>query len=188
MLEVILGQVPEAVYFALFMIYTKQLKEKRLLFLILMILQYLILKQFLKYTIYFQILYTALTYVILKILYKDKAQITDVFTFTIGSIILIVISFVSGMLNIIRLPNGIRLLNQVQCSIINRVLLFSILFLLRNKLYKIQKLYKKLWNRNDKVKKKIKSTTFRSLNVIAFNVIFYVINIGMILAIIWERR
>lgn len=42
-LEVILGQVPEAIYFSLFMIYTKQLKEKRILFIVLMIVEYLLI-------------------------------------------------------------------------------------------------------------------------------------------------
>lgn len=30
--EIIFGQIPEAIFFALFMIYTKRLKDKRLLF------------------------------------------------------------------------------------------------------------------------------------------------------------
>lgn len=40
--------------------------------------------------------------------------------------------------------------------------MFSFVLLFRNKLYNIQKLYKKLWNRNDKKPKKIKYTTFRA--------------------------
>lgn len=39
MLELFLGQIPEAIYFALFMIYAKNLKTKRLLYTILMILE-----------------------------------------------------------------------------------------------------------------------------------------------------
>ena len=42
-LELFLGQIPEAIYFSLFMIYAKDLKEKRILFTILMIAEYLLL-------------------------------------------------------------------------------------------------------------------------------------------------
>ena len=41
MLELIIGQIPEAIYFALFMIYAKGLKEKRILFTVLMVNRYI---------------------------------------------------------------------------------------------------------------------------------------------------
>ena len=43
MLEIIFGRVAEAIYLSLFMIFTKRLKEKRILFIVLMIAEYLIL-------------------------------------------------------------------------------------------------------------------------------------------------
>ena len=89
MLEILLGRIPEAIYFALFMIFTKQLKEKRILYITLMVIEYLLLKYFIEYNIWFQIAYTIIQYILLKILYKEKAQITDIFTFTIASGILI---------------------------------------------------------------------------------------------------
>ena len=46
MLELFLGQIPEAIFFSLFMIYTKRLKEKRILFTVLMTIEYLLLKAF----------------------------------------------------------------------------------------------------------------------------------------------
>ena len=51
---------------------------------------------------------------------------------------------------------------------------------------KIQGVYKKVWNRNDATKKKIKSTTFRCLNLVVFNIMFYVINLGLIYAIYYN--
>lgn len=178
MLELLLGQIPEAIYFALFMIFVKQLKEKRILFIILMIIEYLLLKSFIKYNIWFQISYTFITFIILKILYKEKTQITDIFTFTIGSIILTISCIFFYFLV------SITSKNIIVYAILNRSFLFIFLFLFRNKLNKIQKVYKKIWNRNDKVKKKIKTTTFRALNIIIFNIIFYVLNICMIFIII----
>ena len=176
LLNIVLGQIPEAIYFALFMIYTKQLKEKRMLFIILMIVEYLLLKHFIAFNVWFQVLYTFMTFLILKILYKEKAQVTDIFSFTIVSIIVIISSM---------LMYGIAYFtyrNITICVLLHKILIFIFLFVAKNKLYCIQKMYKKLWNRNDRIKKKIKSTTFRSINIVIFNIVFYIINIGMLLA------
>lgn len=181
MLEILLGQIPEAIYFALFMIFTKRLKEKRLLFVVLMVCEYLLLKQFLHFNVWFHILYTTMTFVILKILYKEKSQIVDVFTFTIGSFTLILISLICILLTCEVFKNAMI------GGIINRVLMFTFLFSVHNHLYKIQNLYKKLWNRNDDIKKKMKSTTFRCVNLAVFNVIFYIINIGMFYCILLRK-
>lgn len=181
-MEIIIGQIPEAVYFALFMILVKQLKEKRLLYIALMIVDYLVLKHFIQFSMYFQVAYTFMAFIILKVLYKEKAQITDIFTFTIGSIILILFSFICGTLYIA------NIFSYMTCTIINRTMMFTFLWVFRNKLCKIQELYKKLWNRNDKIKKKIKSTTFRSINIVAFNSIFYIIHIGMLYAIYYNSK
>ena len=181
MLEVLLGQIPEAIYFALFMIFVKQLKEKRILFVILMIAEYLLLKVFIKYNMWFQISYTFMTFLILKLLYKEKAQITDIFTFTISSIVLILIGFVSYF--IIWKTIG----NYLIAAIINRLFLIIFLLITHKKLYNIQKLYKKLWNRQDNKKYKVKSTTFRAINVVVFNLLFFIINLGIIFTFIIGR-
>ena len=173
MLELLLGQIPEAIYFALFMIFTKELKTKRILYTIFMVLEYLLLKFFIEYNIWFQVAYTIIQFLILKLLYKEKAQITDIFTFTIASAVLILISFISYSVV------WFTLNNYYIAVILCRVLLFVFLIMFYKKLYKIQKLYKILWNRNDKKKTKMKSATFRAVNVVVFNVIFYIINLGM---------
>lgn len=181
MLELFLGQIPEAIFFSLFMIYTKRLKEKRILFTVLMTIEYLLLKAFIHYNIWFQILYTTIVYFILKSLYEEKAQITDIFTFTIGSIILtlscIILYFIVYTIT----------KSYICFVIVNRIFIFVFIFLLKNKLYKIEKIYKKLWNRNDIVKKKIKTTTFRAINVVMFNGIFYALNIIMLYAIYYNN-
>lgn len=169
-LEILLGQLPEAVYFALFMIFAKNLKEKRLLFVTTMIVEYFILKYMFVYNIWFQAIYIFMTYAILKYFYKEKSQITDIFTFAIGSIILMIISGISYL--IINFTTK----DFIASVIISRILMFLVLFLVNYKFYKIQNLYKKLWNRNDKVKKKMKSITFRCWNLIFFNLMFYIIS------------
>ena len=181
MLEIIFGRVAEAIYFALFMIFVKQLKEKRILFTILMIVEYLLLKSFIKYNIWFQISYTFITFVILKMLYKEKSQITDIFTFAIANFILIFSCFILYFI-IWKTIN-----NFLIYVILNRLVLIIFLILTKNKLYKIQKIYKRLWNRNDKIKHEIKSTTFRAFNVVIFNILFYIINFGILFTFIIGR-
>lgn len=181
MLELFLGQILEAIYFALFMIFAKRLKEKRILFITLMVIEYLLLKKFIHFNIWFQISYTLLTFIILKVLYKEKAQITDIFTFTMGSILLMILSVIYVFLiyPFTKYP--------ILMVILNRIFLIGTILIVNNKLYNIQKIYKKMWNRDDKVRKKIKSTTFRCINIIVFNLMFYIINIGVAYALFLRK-
>lgn len=176
--ELVLGQIPEAIYFALFLIFTKSLKEKRILFIILMIVEYLLLKSFIHFDIWFQIGYTMMTFLTLKVLYKEKAQVIDIFTFGIASIILMVSSIISFLL----LGPNMQFV-----VLISRILLILFFIFSYKYLPNIQKLYKKLWNRNDKTTKKMKSTTFRALNTVLFNLMFVVINVCMIYAMFIRR-
>ena len=173
MLELIIGQIPEAIYFSLFMIFAKGLKEKRILFTVLMVAEYLLLIYSFPYNWYFHIGYIVTTFFTLKVLYKEKAQITDIFTFMIAYIIIILFSGISFFIAYYTTKNII--LTNITC----KILLFLFIFLNRKKLYKITKIYKNFWNRNDKINKKMKTTTFRSINIVIFNVMFYIINIGM---------
>ena len=174
MLELLIGQIPEAIFFALFMIYAKGLKEKRILFVILMVVEYLLLKRILSYNVWFQILYTFMTFVILKILYKEKSQIIDIFTFTIASLIMGIIESILYFIIWKTINNYIIFVILVKFIYI----LFFTFF--HNKLYKIQDLYKKLWNRKINNTIKMKSATFRCINIVSFNIIFYLINLCMI--------
>lgn len=168
----LLEKVCEAIYFSLFLIYGKKLKEKRLLFIGIMIFEYVILTSVFQYNIWIQIGYTFLTFINLKVLYKDKAQITDIFLFMAASIILIAISFISGMIQINFKVNHFTLL------IFNRIALFLILFLIRNKINVTYKKYYQKWNRHNN-KNQIRSLTLRNISVIIFNLMFYIINIGL---------
>lgn len=180
MLEVLLGQIPEAIYFALFMIFTKRIKEKRILFVMLMICEYILMLKVMPYSVYGRIGYFVISYITLKVLYKEKAQITDIFTLAIASIILIILSAIPSF---IFLNNMGNMTIYIIYIILTRILIFGFLFIFNKKLCNIQLLYKKFWNRNDKVKLKMKSATFRSLSVVIFNIMFYIINIGVAFAL-----
>lgn len=176
--EILFGQIPEAIYFALFLIFTKQLKEKRLIFIILMIIEYTLIMETIRYSVYAHLLVIVTTYVLLKVLYKEKSQIIDIFTFAIASIILIIISILSYL--IVWKTIGIYYVTVI----LSRLLMLIFILVFKNKLHKIQDLYKKIWNRDDSVKKKIKSTTFRALNVVVFNFMFFIINFCIILTLL----
>ena len=171
-------QIPEAIYFSLFMIFTKRLEKKRLFYTILMIIEYLLLINLFPYNVYFQVCYTFISFIILKILYKEKSQVIDIFTFGIASLILMLISV------IVYLIGTFIYNNVVFCVILQKVILFMFLFIFKNKLHNIQNLYKKLWNRKFDKTYKIKTTTFRAINVVVFNIMFFVINFGMLLCIL----
>ena len=156
------------------MIYTKSLKEHRVKFILLMILEYTLIMETIRFDIYAHLLVFIMTFLILKLLYKEKAQVIDIFTFGIASIVLMIISIVSYL--VIWKTIGVFYV----FIIVSRILMLIFILLFKDKLYKIQELYKKLWNRDDKIKKKIKSTTFRALNVVVFNFMFFIINLCMI--------
>ena len=178
MLQLLLGQIPEAIFVALFMIYAKGLKDKRFLFTLLMVVEYLLTKYSFQYNWMFHITYMISVFLTLKLLYKEKSQITDIFILAIGYVVLgisCILFSIPAMLNIIK--------NYTICIILNRIFLFIFLFVFNYKLINIQNLYKKLWNRNDKVPKKMKTTTFRALNLVVFNILFAVLNLCMLYAI-----
>lgn len=170
-LEILFGQLPEAIYFALFMIYTKRLRKRRILFAVLTIITYITLFNVLPFSNWAHILYFLMMYLILKLLYKRRSQITDFFTLGIASIGMIVISFITYAIGLLFTNNYIIIM------VMNRVSLFLILYLVRNHLYKIQKMYKLFWNRNDSIPKPMKSITFRCINLLIFNLMFYAISV-----------
>ena len=176
-----LEKVCEALYFSLFLIFGKNIKEKRLLFISIMIFEYLALKCFIKYNIWFQIIYTFMSFVNLKILYKEKAQITDIFLFAIASIILTIISIISAFI-------AYYIINNYYVGlVINRIILFFIFYITKDSIPKFYKKFKYYWNRR-KTNIRIKSLTLRNISIILFNFMFYILNICMAIALLTKVR
>lgn len=172
---VFLEKVVEAIYFAMFLIIGKNIKNKKLLFIGIMVFEYLMLKSFINFSVYFQLAYTFMTYVTLKVLYKEKAQITDIFLFTATSLLLIAISAASyGIVYITVRQYFVAL-------ILNRILLFLTLYLGRNVIRNKYKSFCCLWNRHN-IPNQIKSLTLRNISIIVFNLMFWLINVGMLIA------
>lgn len=180
LLSILLGLIPEVLYFTLFLIYTKNLKSKKLkLFLSIAIVYFMcILIQ--QWKILFYILFIVLVYLCLKLLYKNKTQIIDIFIIMISHLWLAILSFI--LIFFVKKDMS----NYVFVSIIDRILLFSI-FIFKNKFNKIYKLYCKLWNRNDKEKRPIKSITLRNVSLILLNSFIFFLNIAIINIINFQK-
>ena len=168
-----LEKVCEAIYFSLFLIYGKNLKEKRLLFIVIMTLEYLALKCFIKFNVLFQLIYTFMSFINLKVLYKEKAQITDIFLFAIASIILIFIGTISYAIIYFTFKKYIIAL--ISC----RILMFLFIICFKGKINNAYQKFYKLWNRHNETNK-IKSLTLRNISVIIFNLMFWIINLCMV--------
>lgn len=173
-LLILLEKVLEAIYFSIFLIIGKDLKKKRLLFVSIMIFEYLILKSFITYNVAFQFLYTFMTYVILKVLYKEKAQITDIFLFAVASICLIFIGIVSYFIVLLKVEYYFLAL------IINRILMALFLLIFKKTIREKYVEFYSLWNRHNNPNK-VKSLTLRNMSIITFNLMFWLINLGMII-------
>lgn len=167
-ISIILGLIPEVLYFTLFLVYTKNLKTKRLKLFILLAIGYIVLIMICRYQLIFYLSYIVYIYLINKILYK--AHISDIFVISLGSVYLTITSFIAFKITE----------NYYLAYIINRIILYTI-FLIKNKFNPIYKLYLSLWNRNDNAK--IKSITLRNISLLVVNVFILILNYIIIIAL-----
>lgn len=165
---IFLENIAEAIFFSIFILFSKDLKEKRLVFIFLNVILYLVLKLFLKFNIWFQLFYIWFSYMELKLIYKNKSMITDVFILVISALFLIIISSISYY--IIKFT----LNNYTIALILSRFLLFTFLIISKKYIYKMQKFINKYWNRHN-FKNKIKSLTLRNICVIVTNIMFFIV-------------
>lgn len=175
----LVGAVMQPIYFSLFLIFTKKIKEKRLMFISLMILEHFILKYTCKmnYTINFELSYSVLTYLLLKIIYREKARITDMVTFVISIIFM-------GIINV-----GSLLIfgANLFCVLFANIISVIFVYLLRHKLNHIETFYNKFWNRHDNPKM-LKSVTIRGLSSSITIIIFVLMHLWFIYGIYIVRR
>jgi len=166
LISILFGLIPEVLYFTLFITYTKNIKEKRIKLFLLIVVAYFICITILQYQVLCDITLIITMYLILKLLYKNKTQIIDIFIITISYFWLLLLSFL-----LMNFANK-DLSNYMFLYFIQRILMFSI-FIFKNKFNNIYKKYCKLWNRNDNEKRIIKSITLRNLSLILLNVFIF---------------
>ena len=167
-ISIFLSMLPEIIYFTLFLIYTKDLKEKKVKLGLLIGIAYILCVTISLYKLIYHVSFIFLVDLILKLLYKKKTQIIDIFVFSIAVAYLTITSL------LIYIPQTIE--QYYICYVINRLLLF-VPFIFKNKFNIIYKKYYSLWNRNYNQKQPIKSITLRNISLISINCIIFLINI-----------
>ncbi len=170
LLSILLGLLPEVLYFTLFLIYTKNLKEKKIKLFLLIGIAYFLCMLIQQYNFIFYVLHLFTFYAILKFLYKNKIQLIDVFIIVLPCLWLSILSFV--LINFTK--NDLS--NYVFIYIIQRLLMFAP-FVFRQKFNFYYKKYCNLWNRNDKERRPIKSITLRNISLILLNSVIFFLNI-----------
>lgn len=169
LLSILLGVIPEVLYFTLFLINIKDIKTKRKILFVLILIAYLIFVLFNNYKIINYIIFLFLMYLILKILYKEKTQIIDVFVISISLVYLTIIGFICSRFV------GMSYVRYYIMLIINRILIF-LPFIFRKKFNIWYKKYCSLWNRNYEKKQPIKSITLRNISLISLNIFIFLCN------------
>lgn len=175
----IIGMILQSIYYAYFMIATKGIKKRRLLFIGAVMLEYIFLKLVcgLNYTINFELMFGILIIFVLKLFYNNKAKITDLITYVL-SIIFLGIFSVSGLLIL-----GANIIT----IFVSTLLAIFTSHLLRHKLNKIEKFYNKFWNRH-KNQKMLKSVTIRGFSVALTIITFVLLHFWLIYGILIVRR
>ena len=170
LISVLLGLIPEVLYFTLFIIYTKNIKEKRFRLFFFMSVIYFLCMLIKQYEVIYYILFVVLVYILLKILYKSKVQIIDIFVFSISTLYLTLLSYLCFMFL------NKNLSNYYWLYVLDRIGM-CIPFIFRNMFNTLYKKYCNLWNRNDKGKRPIKSITLRNISLIIINIVICFMNI-----------
>lgn len=173
MLSILLGLLPDVLYFTLFLIFSKNIKEKRIRLFLLVSIIYLICIMISQYQILYYAGFVFFTYFALKLLYKSKALIIDIFIIGIAYMYLALNSYICFQF----VSNDFS--NYYLIAIINKIILF-IPFIFKNKFNLLYNKYKSLWNRNDKIKRPIKSITLRNISLICLNVFIFIANLILI--------
>lgn len=177
MLNILLGLVPEAIFFSSFIIFTKNYKHKvkNVVFTLLMIAGYIVLKQLLPRNVYCQIIYLAYVPLLMFLLYREKFHISDVFVMSWSSAFLLIFSIIAMLIPLI-----LGMEYYILAYIINRAMMFLFLILAHKKLNEFYKYIIPQWNRNRKEPNKIKALTIRNICVISLNLIIFIANFCMI--------
>lgn len=160
LINIFLGMLPETLFFTMFLIYSKKIKEKRKSLFVLIILNYIGTGVLSTYSIYSYVLFIILQYAILKLLYKEKIEWIDAFLITISHIYLFIIAI-----------SCYKIFGNYKIALLVNRLLLILPFIFRNKLNHFYEEYKKLWNRNSN--NKIKSITLRNISLIFLNIFIF---------------
>lgn len=163
LISILFGLIPEVLFFTLFITCAKGIKKKRIKLFLLMSIAYIICMFIKRYEVFYYCLFVVLIYIILKILYGNKTQIIDIFIINLGFNYVCITSYICFLF----LEKDLS--NYYYLYIIERIILFCI-FIFRKSFNSLYKKYCALWNRNDNIKRPIKSITLRNISLITLNI------------------
>lgn len=168
---VIYGIMPEALFFTLFIIISKDIREKRFLLFIGLFIDYYLCKVLCATSFWFYIIYTIALFMILKAIHKET-DIIDIFLFSISSILLMLIGGLCYSIG------TILNLDYWILYAINRITIFITLLVFRKIIRKFYLFYRKQWNRRED--NKYKSISVRNVSLVALNVMMYILNLSAV--------
>ena len=174
-----IGLVLQSIYFAYFMVSVKNLRNKKIEYILFVMIEFWFLKYICKlnYTINFELMLGILMCIILKLFYQIKFRITD--------FIIYIISLV--FLGIISVSILIMIGANIYSVILGNLLAICLTYLLRHKLIKIDDFFNKFWNRHN-IKKALKSVTIRGFSSVLTIITFLLIHLWLIYGILIVRR
>jgi hypothetical protein len=153
-ISLLLGMLPDVLYYFIYIKQIKDIKTKSILFFTLLMIAFIIRNMF--YNLYTYILFDILIYLMIKKLYKS--QINDMFIIVFLETYMLILSLLS--FNLIH--------NYIIGFLIYRILLFLPLLFV-NKIKSMYKNYTMLWNRHN-IPNKIKSITLRNISLVVLNI------------------
>lgn len=161
--SLLMGMLPEVLYFTLSICFIKDIKKQRLKLFSLIVIGYIVLIMVCRFQLLFYLGYIVYVYIVLKKLYKSK--IIDLFIVSVVSAYLTLVSFIS-----------FKLIDTYMLAyLINRLMLFIPIFILNYKLNDFYNVYYRLWDRHEG--NKVKSITIRNISLVFINMLIVIFNI-----------
>lgn len=177
LINILLGFIPEILYFWLFIVIVFDIKEKRILLLGLETMIYLLTMIIKPYNIIYYVAFLVLEYLVLHKMYKDKIKIADAFMLVLGLIYIAIAYTIAYFIS-----NGVYT-NYYISLVVSKVLLF-IPFIFRKKLRKMYLRFRILWDKPRNLEeRRMKSITLRIICLslsFAFTCCLYVLAINII--------
>lgn len=166
----ILGAILQPIYLCLFITSVKGIKNKRFVFILLSILDYILIQYYVKFnlSINADLIYAIIFFVNVCFMYKGKGRITDFITYIISFLIM----GIASIIFISVLGTKIITIILCDCFLIALTLIFS------KKIHNIENFYNKFWNKHSL--KGIKSVTLRGFSAIITIITFILLHLWLI--------
>ncbi len=172
-LEFILSNGFEMLYFPIMFLLIKEEKKHRILYVLFTMIIYIALMNIFPFNLNFQLLYWLGMYFLSILLYRKNSSIINLVVITIISILLILVT------SILYFIFGIFYQNIFICMIVSRITLIIISYLLKDRLVVLYNKILKFWN-VPKTKNKIGALTIRNIFTIIMNINFVLIGISLL--------